>query len=287
MVCCGRANTEVLVNTMPTKPLRLPDLKILFRGAGEMATGCACRLYHSGFFRIVMTEIERPLAVRRSVSLCEGVYESSWTVENVRAQRIDRVEAIQDLWNKRLIPLLVDPETSCREIVKPDVLIDAILAKRNLGTSLKDAPLVIALGPGFCAGKDAHYVVETNRGHDLARLISDGYASPNTGVPGSICGHSVLRVLRSPGKGVFRSELSLGTPVEEGDVVGYVSGEPVKAQLKGILRGLIRSGALVKPGLKIGDIDPRGNASYCSTISEKAGAIAGAVLEAIMRTYNK
>jgi xanthine dehydrogenase accessory factor len=274
------------MNNMPAKPLRLSDLKILIRGAGEMATGCACRLNYSGFFRILLTEIARPLAVRRSVSLCEAVYEGSWTVENVRAERIDHVEATEALWNKRVIPALVDPEASCRKILKPDVLINAILAKRNLGTSIKDAPLVIALGPGFCAGRDAHYVVETNRGHDLARLISDGYASPNTGVPGPIVGHSVLRVLRSPGKGVFRSELSIGTPVEEGQVIGYVSSEPVKAQLSGILRGLIRPGTFVTPNLKIGDIDPRGNASYCSRISEKAGAIAGAVLEAVMRTYN-
>lgn len=274
------------MSTMRAKPLRLSDLKILIRGAGEMATGCACKLHHSGFFRILMTEIERPLAVRRTVSLCETVYEGSWTVEHVRAERIDHVEAAEGLWNKRVIPVLVDPEASCRNILKPDVLIDAILAKRNLGTSLADAPLVIALGPGFCAGRDAHYVIETDRGHDLARLISDGYASPNTGVPGTIAGHSVLRVLRSPAKGVFRSELSTGTLVQEGQMIGHVSGEPVKAQLSGILRGLIRPGTFVTPNLKIGDIDPRGKASYCSSISEKAGAIAGAALEAVMRAYN-
>jgi xanthine dehydrogenase accessory factor len=280
------AETVMAMNNTRAKPLKLSDLRILIRGGGEMATGCACRLHSSGFFRMLMTEIDRPLAVRRSVSLCEVMYERSWTVENVRAERIDHVEAAEDFWNQRVIPALVDPEASCKTILKPDVLIDAILAKRNLGTSINDAPLVIALGPGFCAGRDAHYVVETDRGHDLARLITEGYASPNTGVPGPIAGYSVLRVLRSPAKGVFESELSIGTPVEEGQVIGYVSGEPVTARLDGLLRGLIRPGSFVTPNLKIGDIDPRGDASYCSRISEKARAIAGAVLEAIMRTYN-
>ncbi len=273
-------------NNTPAKQLRLSDLKILIRGAGEMATGCACRLHSSGFFKVLLTEIDRPVAVRRSVSFCEAMYETIWTVENVRAERIDHVEKIEELWNNKVIPALVDPEASCKKVLKPDVVIDAILAKRNLGTSITDAPLVIALGPGFCAGKDAHYVIETDRGHDLARLITEGHASPNTGVPGSVAGHSVLRLLRSPANGVFQSELSIGSLVEEDQVVGYVSGEPVKAQLNGILRGLIRPGTFVTQNLKIGDIDPRGDASCCLRISEKARAIAGAALEAIMRTYN-
>ncbi len=274
------------MNDKPAKPMRLPDLKILIRGAGEMATGCACRLYNSGFFRILLTEIEKPLAVRRSVSFCEAVCDGARIVENIRAELVDSVEEAQNLWSKRVIPVLVDPEAAGKESLKPDVLIDAILAKRNLGTSKKDAPLVIALGPGFCAGIDAHYVVETNRGHDLARLVFEGYAAPNTGVPGPIGGHSMLRVLRAPADGVFRSDLSIGAHVEEGQVIGYVAEEPVSARLTGILRGLIRSGTSVTAHLKIGDIDPRGDDSYCVRISEKAGAIGGAVLEAIMRTYN-
>jgi xanthine dehydrogenase accessory factor len=274
------------MNNKPVKPVRLPDLKILIRGAGEMATGCACRLHNSGFFRILLTEIEKPLAVRRSVSFTDAVYERARIVENIRAERIDRVEETESLWNRRVIPVLVDPEAEGKESLKPDVLIDAILAKSNLGTSMKDAPLVIALGPGFCAGRDAHYVIETNRGHDLARLVCDGYAAPNTGVPGPIGGHSILRVLRAPADGVFRSELSIGAHVEEGQVIGYVDEEPVSARLTGILRGLIRSGTFVTSQLKIGDVDPRGDDSFCVRISEKAGAIGGAVLEAIMRTYN-
>ena len=274
------------MNKTHAKPLVLSDLKILIRGAGEMATGCACRLYNSGFFRILMTEIEKPLAVRRSVSFCEAVYEKSWTVEDVRAELVNHVEATQDVWNRKVIPVLVDPLASCLNILKPDILIDAILAKKNLGTSRDSAPLVIALGPGFWAGKDAHYVVETARGHQLGRLISSGYSLPNTGIPGDIAGHSILRVIRSPAKGFFLSELSIGAPVEEGQLIGFVSSNPVTAGLSGILRGLIRPGSVVTPHLKIGDIDPRGNSSYCLTISEKARAIAGTVLEAILRTYN-
>ncbi len=274
------------MNKIHAKPLLLSDLKILIRGAGEMATGCACRLYHSGFFRVLMTEIKRPLAVRRSVSLCEAVYEKSWTVEDVRAELINCIEGTQEVWKKKAIPVLIDPTLSCRSALKPDILIDAILAKKNLGTSMEAAHLVIALGPGFWAGKDAHYVVETARGHQLGRLIADGCSSPNTGIPGEISGHSVLRVVRAPVEGIFLSELSIGTPVIEGQTIGRVSNEQVKARLNGVLRGLIRPGTNVTQNLKIGDIDPRGDPSYCVTISEKARAIGGSVLEAILRTYN-
>jgi xanthine dehydrogenase accessory factor len=270
----------------PEKPTRLSDLRILIRGAGEMATGCACRLHRAGFFRILMTEIERPLAVRRSVSFSDVVYEGSLTVEGVKSERIEHAQEAEALWGRRVIPTLVDPNASCKEVLNPHVLIDAILAKRNLGTAITDAPLVIALGPGFCAGRDAHYVVETNRGHDLARLLCEGLASPNTGVPGPIGGYSHVRVLRAPSDGVFESELSLGAHVETGQLIGHVAGEPVNAGLSGVLRGLIRPGTFVPAHLKIGDIDPRDDASFCARISEKAGAIGGAVLEAVLRTYN-
>lgn len=267
-------------------PFKLSDLKILIRGAGEMATGCACRLYRSGFFRIVMTEVEKPLAVRRRVSFCEAVYEKKWTVEAVSAERVDSVEAAISLWESRTIAVLVDPFASSKNVLNPDILVDAVLAKKNTGVSMEDAPLVIALGPGFRAGKDAHYVIETNRGHNLGRVISDGWACPNTGAPGDIMGHTVSRVLRAPADGVFETDLSIGAPVAEGQVVGYVSGEPVKAVLDGVLRGLIRPGTPVRLNLKIGDIDPRGNPASCDTISEKARAIGGSVLEAVMRKYN-
>jgi xanthine dehydrogenase accessory factor len=276
----------VVMNETHTIPMMLSDLKILIRGAGEMATGSACRLYHCGFSRMLLTEIEKPLAVRRSVSLCEAVYEKSWIVEDVRAELINSAEETQGLWEKKTIPVLVDPALSCLNVFRPDVLIDAILAKKNLGTSMESAPLVIAMGPGFWAGKDAHYVIETARGHQLGRLISAGCSSPNTGIPGEIGGHSVFRVVRSPTEGIFLSDFSIGVSVKEGQIIGNVSGKPAKAGLDGVLRGLIKPGSYVTPNLKIGDVDPRGDPSYCMTISEKARAIGGTVLEAILRTYN-
>jgi xanthine dehydrogenase accessory factor len=171
--------------------------------------------------------------------------------------------------------------------VKPDVLVDAILAKKNLGTSINDAPLVIALGPGFEAEKDAHFVVETNRGHNLGRLLTSGSAEPDTGTPGPVMGITTDRVLRAPSDGIFQNSLDIGDLVKRGDVIGSVGSEPLKASIDGVIRGLIRPGIEVPAGLKIGDIDPRGNKSFCYTISEKARAIGGTVLEGILRIYGK
>lgn len=251
-----------------------------------MATGTACRLYRSGFTKLLMTDIAAPLAVRRPVSFCEAVWEGSWEVEGIRAVKITRPEEALQHWDQGTIPVIVDPENLSRNVIKPHVVVDAILAKVNLGTSIIDAELVVALGPGFYAGQDAHYVVETNRGHNLGRLIFEGLAAPNTGTPGDIAGQTTTRVLRAPRDGVFRAEAAIGTPVKLGQVVGSVADTPVTAGLDGVLRGLIRPGLSVVRGLKIGDVDPRGDASYCYTISEKARAIGGAVLEAIMMTFN-
>jgi xanthine dehydrogenase accessory factor len=266
---------------------KLSDLKILIRGAGEMATGTAVRLHNSGFPFLVMTDIDRPLAVRRMVSFCEAVHEGSWSVEGVKAVKIDVVGEADQAHARGLVPVLVDPRNTSKDTLKPDVIVDAILAKRNLGTRITDAPLVIGMGPGFHAGKDVHCVIETNRGHDLGRLISEGEAFPDTGVPGEIAGQAALRVLRSPSDGVFDSDAKIGSLVQAGSVVGSVDGRDVVAQLAGVLRGLIRTGNRVTTGLKIGDVDPRGKIPYCFTVSEKARAIAGAVLEAILMKFNK
>jgi xanthine dehydrogenase accessory factor len=169
----------------------------------------------------------------------------------------------------------------------PDVLVDAILAKRNTGTRIEDAPLVIALGPGFNAGVDCHLVIETNRGHDLGRIIAEGSAAPNTGVPGDIAGYAAERVLRAPAAGVFVSSLDIGDTVRKGEVVGRVGEAPVTAAIGGVLRGLIAPRTAVEAGTKIGDVDPRGSIENCDTISDKARAIAGAVLEGILRRYNR
>jgi len=264
----------------------LQALKIIIRGAGEMATGTAVRLHRSGFRKILMTEIERPLAVRRLVSFCEAVYDGACQVEGVAAARIDKPSDAPRVWENRDIPVAVDPENAAKNVIKPDVLIDATLAKRNLGTSILDASLVIALGPGFVAGEDVHWVVETNRGHNLGRLILKGAADPDTGVPGDIGGETIRRVIRAPAEGVFEPSRDIGAIVEDGQNVGHVGASQVKAGLAGVLRGLIRPHTYVTQGLKIGDVDPRGNLTYCSTISEKARAIAGTVLEAILMKFN-
>lgn len=267
-------------------PAKLTDLTIVIRGAGEMASGTAWRLHRAGLFRILLTEIARPLAVRRLVSFCEALHDGTWSVEGVQAAAIGSPAEVNELWEKRTIPVLIDPHAACKRLLKPDVTIDAILAKKNLGTTIDDASLVIALGPGFSAGTDVHFVVETNRGHNLGRLISQGEASPNTGVPGDIAGRTAQRVLRAPQTGVFQSDLKIGTMVTENQVVGHVGGGEVRAGVSGVLRGLIRSGTPVESNTKLGDVDPRGEPSYCHTISEKARAIGGTVLEAILMRFN-
>jgi xanthine dehydrogenase accessory factor len=267
-------------------PARLGELRILIRGAGEMATGTACRLFRSGFRRLFMTEIKQPRAVRRLVSFSEAVYEGTWTVEGVTAVRIENPADAEGVWQCGRIPVMVDPTNFVRLEIEPHVLVDAILAKENFGTTMHHAPLVLAFGPGFVAGRDAHCVVETNRGHDLGRLIFEGEAAANTGVPGDIAGESHRRVIRAPADGVFTAEVPIATEVTEGRIVGRVNGVPVTVELSGTLRGLIRSGIAVPQGLKLGDVDPRNVTCYCHTISEKARGIGGSVLEAILMRFN-
>lgn len=225
------------------------------------------------------------MAVRRKVAFSEAVYDGRATVEGVEAVLIRQAEKAYAVWEEKRIPILVDPDCESSNIIKPDVLVDAILAKKNIGTSINDAPLVIAAGPGFEAGKDAHFVVETNRGHNLGRLLRTGSAEPNTGVPGPVQGITTDRVLRAPADGRWQSKKAIGDRVTRRDMVGSVERVPVEAMIDGVLRGLIRPGIEVKKGLKIGDIDPRGKTEYCHTISDKSLAIAGGVLEGILRGY--
>jgi xanthine dehydrogenase accessory factor len=264
----------------------LSDITVLIKGAGEMASGVAWRLYQCGF-SICLTETHQPLAVRRKVSFCEAVYDGQMIVEGVEALLITDPDDRFRVWADGKIPLLLDPDCKSKNIIKPHVLVDAILAKKNKGTSLTDAPLVIAMGPGFEAEKDAHFVVETNRGHNLGRLLTSGHTEPDTGVPGPIQGITTDRVLRAPTAGRFQSSMDIGAQVKQEDVIGTVTGEPVRAKIDGVLRGLIHDGVEVTGGLKIGDIDPRGIIDYCYTISEKARALGGAVLEGILRCYGK
>jgi xanthine dehydrogenase accessory factor len=266
--------------------LQMATVKVLVRGGGDLASGVAWRLHQSGF-RVVITELPEPLSVRRKVAFSEAVYEGRCAVEGVQAVLVKGPEEAAGVWNQGFIPVLVDPEAACRHSIKPEVIVDAILAKKNLGTSAKDAPLVLALGPGFEAGKDAHFVVETHRGHNLGRLLASGSAAPNTGVPGAVQGITSDRVLRAPASGPWRNAVDIGEMVKKGDVVGTVQGEALYAAIDGVLRGLIRPGITVSKDLKIGDIDPRGKRDFCFTISEKALAIAGGVLEGILRTYGR
>jgi xanthine dehydrogenase accessory factor len=264
----------------------LSRLVVGIKGAGEMASGIAWRLYKARLSRNFMMEVPRPLAVRREVSFCDALYDGVKAVEEVVGVRADEVDAVRAAWEASRIAVATDPEWRLLAELRPDVVVDAILAKRNLGTHLGEAPLVVALGPGFQAGADAHLVIETNRGHDLGRILASGNAEPDTGVPGEIGGHSVERVLRAPVEGTFQGGRDIGDAVSRSEVVGSVGGVDVTAGVGGVIRGLIRSGTPVQAGLKIGDIDPRGDRRYCHTISDKARAIAGSVLEAILRVYN-
>ena len=266
--------------------MRLNELIIGVKGAGEQATGTAWRLFKSNFHKIFMMEIEAPLAIRRHVSFSEAVFDGSKKVEAVEAQLIKDSQMVYQVWKEGKIAVMVDPLGKTIRHLKPHVLIDATIAKKNLGTSMEDAPLVIGMGPGFVAGKNVHTVVETHRGHHLGRIKETGHAQPDTGIPGSIGGFSRERLLRAPCSGRFNSSFEIGSLINVDDIVGYVENIPVKAEIPGVIRGLIRPGTQVRKGLKIGDIDPRGEVSFCNTISEKSRAIAGGVIEAILRVYN-
>ncbi len=256
-------------------------VKVLIRGAGDIASGIALRLYHSGFM-IFMTETERPTTIRRTVAFSDAVTNLEQTVEDVKAVRAETPEEALSLAGSGVIPVLVDPDCTSRDVIKPDILIDAILAKRNLGTNINDAPVVIGVGPGFTAGIDCHAVVETMRGHTLGRVYYTGSALPNTAVPGLIGGYAGERVLRAPADGIFQGSFKIGDLVKEGDTVGSVNGISMKATISGVLRGLLSDGVPVTKGMKSGDIDPRGKTEYCSLVSDKALSVAGGVLEAVM-----
>ncbi len=265
---------------------KLQDLKIAMRGAGDLATGVALRLHRSGFENLLLLETKHPLAVRRLVSFSEAVCRGKMSVEGVTARHIKDVAEFGECIAGREIPLLVDPGAGSFAQYQPDVVIDAIIAKRNTGTGIDDAELVIGLGPGFDAGVDVHLVVETMRGHGLGRVVREGTALPDTGIPGSIAGFTHQRLLRAPNDGVFETACDIGDEVVAGERVATVAGTPVVAHVSGVLRGLLRSNTPVSLRTKLGDIDPRGEVAFCSTSSDKAMAVAGGVLEAILWHHN-
>ena len=297
------------------------NLLIICRGAGDLATGIIHRLHRAGH-RVIALETDYPAAIRRQVSFCEAVYDGSAAVEGVTARLVpaladaetdtetdsginDRPQAhiasqkwkssaIEAVLEAGEVPLLIDPTGESIALFRPDVVVDAIIAKKNLGTTINMAPLVIGVGPGFTAGKDVHLVIESMRGHNLARIITDGMAQPNTGVPGNIAGFTSERVIHAPAAGYIHDVRKIGDIVQKGDEIARIYPDkesydnalseyvPVNATITGIIRGLIREGYYFREGFKIADIDPReSELTNCFTISDKARSIAGSVLEAV------
>ena len=258
---------------------------ILVRGAGDLATGIILRLWSCGF-RVAVTECRKPSAIRRRAALCEAVWEGTSCVEGARCRRVETLRQAEE----GVIPLFVDEEAACIRLLHPAAVIDAILAKRNLGTAREMAPITVGVGPGFTAGEDVDAVVETMRGHFLGRVIWQGAAIPNTGIPGEIGGFSSERVIHSPASGPMRfvkengkTAVDIGAAVKKGQIIAWAGDTPVYASLDGVLRGLIREGYEVKKGLKIADIDPRPEqAAFCDTVSDKARAVAGGTVEALL-----
>lgn len=261
--------------------LSFSELRVLVRGGGEMASGIAYRL-HLCHMKVVITETPAPTTVRRTVAFAEAVYQGSQTIEGVEAVKVSAPEEAYRVWERGAIPLFVDPDASMRAVLRPAVVVDSIMAKRTTGTDKSYAPIVVAVGPGFTAGVDVHAVVESNRGHNLGRVLWQGRAEPDTGIPAPVAGYTDQRVLRVPRSGRFRALREIGDQVDAGEVVAQVDGLPIEAQIKGVLRGLLKDGIAVEEGIKAGDIDPRGKREYCYAVSDKARAIAGGVLEAIL-----
>lgn len=256
---------------------------VVLRGGGDLASGVALRLHRVGI-KLVIIELAQPLAIRRLVSFSEAIYEGNVTIEGVKAKKADHIESIPELIDQGFIPVLVDPGYSLRDssLLNVVALIDARMMKRPPEVRREAAPLVIGLGPGFIAGQNCHAVIETNRGHHLGKVIWKGQAQPNTGTPGKIGDKQSERVLRSPADGLLMTKAQLGSVLKRGELIGMVAGERIVAPFDGVLRGLLRHQHPVIEGMKIGDLDPRGEPSYASTVSEKSLAIGGGVLEALL-----
>lgn len=255
-------------------------MRILIKGAGDLATGIAIRLIRAGY-DVLMTETSVPTTVRRTVAFSRAVYEKEALVEDVKAVLIQDENEIEPLQKEGIVPVIIDEKALIREVYQPEVVVDAIIAKVNLGTKITEAPLVIGVGPGFEAKKDCHAVIETNRGHYLGSVLWEGSAIPNTGVPGNIGGFTKERIIRATAKGMFEPIAEIGELVEKGQVVAISGGQPVYAQMSGIVRGMLQPGVEVVEGMKSGDIDARCEMKHCYTVSDKARAIGGAVLEAV------
>lgn len=255
---------------------------VVVRGGGDIASGTIHRLHRAGFGVIVL-EIENPSAIRRKAAFCEAVFDGAVELEGVVCQRAADIEDAMAIIKSGRVALLIDENGASIEKIKPRYLVDGILAKRNCGTKMSQAEFTVALGPGFTAGRDVSCVVETMRGHNLGRLIYDGCAMANTGVPGAIAGYAKERVIHAPASGIMENIAEIGDIVKKSEAIARIGDTDVLATLNGVLRGIIRNGYAVEKGLKIADIDPReSEQKNCYTISDKARCIAGGVLEAIM-----
>ena len=260
---------------------------IIVRGGGDLATGTILKLKKCGF-PVLILETANPSAIRRNVAFCEAVYQGTQTVEDMTCHLAQSLKQAQQMLLEGKLTVLVDPVGEAISALKPLAVVDAILAKKNLGTNREMAPVTVGLGPGFTAGEDVDAVVETKRGHNLGRVLWCGTAAPNTGIPGVVGGFGKERVIHCPAKGILRNVKKITDTVSRGEVIAVVETEtgmiPVEATLDGILRGLIRDGYPVKVGFKMADIDPRKEElDNCFTISDKARCIAGGVLEAILQ----
>jgi xanthine dehydrogenase accessory factor len=259
--------------------------RVLILGAGEHASGTAHRLFRCGFV-VVMTDLASPRAVRRKVSFSSAILEGEITVEGVRGIACGAPDPQQlASLDGASVAVFVDPLGELKKLWRPDVIIDARIAKRNLDNRLDDAPLVIGYGPGLVAGRDVHFVVETRRSHDLGRILAEGMASPDTGIPGEIAGVGAARVLRAPAAGLLRTCREIGDLVQAGDVIARVGDQPVKSAIAGVVRGLLQSGVPVEAKQKLGDVDPRGDPAACTTLSDKTRALSGAALEIIVSRF--
>ncbi|MDY6863068.1 MAG: selenium-dependent molybdenum cofactor biosynthesis protein YqeB [Thermodesulfobacteriota bacterium] len=260
---------------------------VLIRGGGEKASAIAYRL-HRCRFRVLITEIEFPGAERRGVSFCEAIYKGVKEVEGVIAKKVNiSTFEINSTWQENKIPIVVDPENKARNLILPDILVDSIMAKKNLGTKISDASLVIGVGPGFKAGYDAHLVVETNpASHDLGKVKDEGTTEAHNHIPLRVFGMDVERIFRSPQKGILRLVRDIGDVASKGQIIGRVESYPIMSPISGVIWGIMRDGSIVKKNQKLGDIDPRGKSEYCFSIAPQALAIAGGVLEAIIGNKN-
>jgi len=277
-------SVKIAASRIAVFPYAGEDL-IIIRGGGDLATGIVQKFFRCGF-NILILETDTPTAIRRNVSLCEAVYDGEKTVEDITCRKIETIDEIENCFKEKIVPLLIDPEGKCIDKLKPKAVIDAIIAKRNLGTNKNMADITIALGPGFLAGADVDCVIETLRGNDLGRLIFSGKAKADTKTPGEVAGESFKRVIHSPGEGIIIHKKSIGDIVKKGDIILTVGAVDVTAPIDGVLRGLIREGLSIKEKTKIADIDPRTDIN-CLLISDKARCIGGAALEAYMMLAGK